>query len=182
MPDVRGDDLGAGQDGDVLEHRLATIAEARRLDGDRSEQPTDAVDHQRGERLAVDVLGNDQQRLLRLRDLLQQRQQVADRGDLALVQQHVRVIERGFHPLGVGNEVRRDVALVELHALGELELDAGGLALVDGDDAVLADLVHRLRDQVTDRTVLRGDGRDIRDLCSVGNLARDVAQRVGHSS
>ena len=32
--DFLGDDLAAGQDRDVLEHRLATIAEARRLDGD----------------------------------------------------------------------------------------------------------------------------------------------------
>ena len=45
----------------------------------------------------------------------------------------------------------RDVALVELHALDEVELDAEGVRLLDGDDAVLADLVHRLGDDLADR-------------------------------
>ena len=83
-------------------------------------------------------------------DLLQQRQQVGDRGDLALVEQDVGVVEDGLHALRVGDEVRRDVALVELHALGELELGAHGVGLLDGDHAVLADLVERLGEQLAD--------------------------------
>ena len=34
-PDLGGDDLRAGQGRDVLEHGLATVAEAGRLDGGR---------------------------------------------------------------------------------------------------------------------------------------------------
>ena len=34
--DFFGDDRAAGQDRDVFEHRLAAVAEARRLDGARS--------------------------------------------------------------------------------------------------------------------------------------------------
>ena len=71
--------------------------------------------------------------------------------DLALVDQDVGVLEDGLHALGVGDEVRRDVALVELHALGELELEAHRVGLLDGDDAVLADLVERLGDELADR-------------------------------
>ena len=51
-----------------------------------------------------------------------------DRGDLALVDEDVRVLEDRLHALRVGDEVRRDVALVELHALGELQLEADGRA------------------------------------------------------
>ena len=149
-PTSGGDDLRAGQRRDVLQHRLAAVTEGRRLDGGGVERAADLVDDQRRERLAVDVLGDDEQRLAGLDDLLQQRQQVADRGDLALVDQDVGVVEDGLHPLGVGDEVRRDVALVELHALGELELGAERVGLLDGDDAVLADLVERLRDQLAD--------------------------------
>ena len=58
--DLLGDDLAAGEDGDVLEHRLATLAEAGGLDGDRVERAADLVDDERGERLALDVLGDDQ--------------------------------------------------------------------------------------------------------------------------
>jgi hypothetical protein len=71
--------------------------------------------------------------------------------DLGVDDQDVRVVEDGLHALGVGDEVRRDVALVEAHALGELELEAEGVALLDGDDAFLADLVHRLGDDLADR-------------------------------
>ena len=56
----------------------------------------------------------------------------------------------GFHALGVGDEVGRDVALVEAHALDEVHLHAEGLRLLDGDDAVLADLVDGLGDHLAD--------------------------------
>jgi hypothetical protein len=95
-------------------------------------------------------------------DLLQQRQQIVHRARSCPVdQQDVGVLEDGLHALGVGHEVGREVALVELHALGELELGAEGVGLLDGDDAVLADLVERVGDQLADLGVLRGDGGDL---------------------
>ena len=75
-PDLLGDDLGAGEDREVLQHRLAAVTEARGLDRDGVERAADLVDHQGRQRLAVDVLGDDHQRLAGLDDLLQQRQQV----------------------------------------------------------------------------------------------------------
>ena len=71
--DLLADDLAAGQDGHVLEHRLAALTEARGLDGDRGEGAPDLVDHQGGQGLALDVLGDDQQRLAGLHDLLEHR-------------------------------------------------------------------------------------------------------------
>ena len=68
-----GDHLAAREDGDVLEHPLAAIAEARRLHGDGRERAAELVDDDRGERLALDVLGDDQQRPTRLDDLLEHR-------------------------------------------------------------------------------------------------------------
>ena len=50
---------------DVLEHRLAALAEAGGLDGDRLERAADLVDDERGERLALDVLGDDHERAAR---------------------------------------------------------------------------------------------------------------------
>ena len=58
-----GDHLAVGQDRDVLEHPLAAVAEARSLDGHAGERPAQLVDDQRRERLALDVLGDDQDRL-----------------------------------------------------------------------------------------------------------------------
>src|SRR5690606_24203755 len=65
-----GDHGAAGQDGHVLEHRLATITEARRLDGAGLEDAADVVHDQGRERFAFDFLGDDQQRTARLGDAL----------------------------------------------------------------------------------------------------------------
>src|SRR5690349_23824828 len=51
-----------------------------------------------------------------------------------------------------------------LHALDELGLEAQAAGLLDGDDAVLADLVHHLGDQLADLPVRRRDRRDVRDV------------------
>ena len=109
-----------------------------------------------------------------LRDLLQHRQDVLDRGDLLVGDQDERIVELGFHPLGVGDEVRREVAAVDLHALGVLGLEVESLGLLDGDHAVLADLLHHLGDQIADLRVGGRDGGDLGDLL----LALD---RGGHA-
>ena len=93
--DFLGDHRAAGQDRDVLQHGLATIAEARRLDGADLDDAADGVDDQRRQRFAFDVLGDDQQRLARLGDAFEQRQQLADVRDLLVVQQDERVLELG---------------------------------------------------------------------------------------
>jgi hypothetical protein len=77
--DLFGDDLSAGEDGHVLQHRLAAVAEAGGLDGDGVERAADLVDHQRGEGLTLDVLGDDHEGLARLHDLLEHGEEVPDR-------------------------------------------------------------------------------------------------------
>src|SRR3954454_20434958 len=165
-----GDDLAAGEDRDVLEHALAAVAEARRLDGDAGERAAELVDDERRERLALDVLGDDQQRLARLDRLLEHGQDVPDRADLLVGDQDVGVLEDSLHPVLVGDHVRRDVALVELHALRELEVHAERLALLDVHDAVLAHLVDRVGDDRADLLVGSRDGGHASDLL----LARDL--------
>ena len=59
--DFLGDDLTAGQDSDVFEHGLATITKTRGLDGRNLDDTAQVVDHQGCQRLAFDVLGDDQQ-------------------------------------------------------------------------------------------------------------------------
>ena len=49
---------------------------------------------------------------------------VLEAADLLLVDEDVGVLEVGFHRLRVGDEVGREVALVELHAFDDVE---GGL-------------------------------------------------------
>jgi hypothetical protein len=81
------------------------------------------------------------------------------------VDEHERVVQHDLHPLGVGHEVGRQVAAVELHALDHVELARHRLGLLDRDDALLAHLLHGVGDHVADRLVAVGrDGADLGDL------------------
>src|SRR6266704_3587586 len=100
----------------VREQVLAPVAEAGGLDRAHLQRATQLVDHQRRERLPFDVLGDDQQRLARLRHLLEHREQVLHGGDLLLVHQDIRVLYR--------------------------------------DHAVLAHLLHRVRDDLADLAIV----------------------------
>jgi hypothetical protein len=84
-----------------------------------------------------------------------------------------------FHALGVGDEVRREVAAVELHALDDLERGLEALGLFDRDDAVLADLLHRLGDDLADGLVAVGrDGADLGDVLVALDRLRDSFLRL----
>ena len=173
--EVFGDGLAAGEGGDVFEHRLATIAEAGSLDGRDVQRATQLVDNQGRERFAVDILRNDDERLRRAGDLLEQRKQVLHGRDLLLVDEDVGVLKRGFHALGIGDEVGREIAAIELHALNDIKLGLHGAGLFDGDDAILADFVHRLGDDDADlRVRVGGDGADLGD-----HVAGDGLRELG---
>ena len=87
--EVFADDLAAGDDGDVFEHRLAAIAEARRLHGRNLEAAAQLVDDERRQRFAFDFFGDDEQRTSRLHHRFQDRQHRLQAGELLLVDEDV---------------------------------------------------------------------------------------------
>ena len=181
--DLLGDDLGASQDGHVLQHGLAALTEARSLDGHRVEGATDLVHDQRGESLALDVLGDDQQWATRLHHLLEHRHKIRDGRDLRVHEHDERLVEDGLLALLVRDEVGREVALVELHALRKLKLEAEGVGLLDGHSAVLAHLVDGIGKDFADQGVRSGDGCDLSDLFLPADdlgLLGDISNGHGH--
>ena len=93
--DFIGDHRATGQDRDVLQHGLAAIAEARGLHRRDLENAADVVDDQRRQGLALDVFGDHQQRTAGLGNAFEQRQHLADVGDLLVDQQDARLLELG---------------------------------------------------------------------------------------
>ena len=103
--------------------------------------------------------------LPRLHDGLEDRQHRLQARQLLLVQENVGVLELDLHLLGVGDEVGREIAAIELHALDDFELGLEALGLLDRDHALVADLLHRLGDHVADLALaIGGDGADLGDL------------------
>ncbi len=173
---VLGDGLAAGQNRDVLQHCLAAVAKARSLDGGHVQRAAQLVDHQGRQCLTVDVFGDDHQRTAALGNLLEQRQKVLHAADLLFVDQDDGVFQNRFHALGVGHKVRRQVAAVKLHAFDHFQLRLHGLGFFHGDDAVLADLLHRFGNDVANGLiVVGGDGAHLGDqLFAVHRLAQLV--------
>ena len=171
---VAHDGRGSGEGSDVLKHALATVAVARGLDGGDVQRAAQLVEDEGGQSLAVDVLSDDHERLAGTHDVLEQRHDVLNVGDLLVGHEDVGVLEVGLHALVVRGEVRRDVALVELHALDGVDVDAEGLGLLDGDDAVLANDLHGLGNLVADVGIAGGNGADGGNLLLGGDGLGDA--------
>src|SRR5688500_15186207 len=173
--DFIGDDRAAREDRDVLQHGLATIAEARRLHGGDLQDSTDVVHDERREGFALDVFGDHEQRTARLRDAFEHRQHFADVRDLFVDEQDVGLLELHSLVRLLVDEVGREIAAVELHALDGVEFVLQARAFFNGDHAFLAHLVHRVRDGLADGLIgVRRDRADLGDrlvvLAGLGNL------------
>src|SRR5712692_2683061 len=173
------DRLTTGQHRDVLQHGLAAIAEARSLHGRDLEATTQTVDDEGGESFAFDVFRDDDERLAGLHHGFQERKQFVQVGELLLVDQDVGVIEFDAHLVGVGDEVGGDVAAVELHAFDDVEFGLERLGFFNRDDALVADLLHGVGEELADFGVaVGGDGADLGDFLVRGDLL-GVLDEVG---
>ena len=152
------DCLAAGENSDVLEHALTTVAVCRSLDCADVQNAAELVEDKGGQSLAVDVLSHDEQRCALLLDSLKDRQDILDGGNLVVGHEDVRIVQLSGESLVVGCEVRGNVALVKLHTLNSVDVDAEGLGLLNGDNAVLADNVHSVGNLATDDWVTCGNG------------------------
>ena len=97
---------------------------------------------------------------------------VLDSRDLLLGKKDERVLKLDLLGLGVGDEVGGDESTVESHTLGDLELIGNGLALLAGDDTLLANLLHGVGDHLTNVDIAVGrDGSNLSDLSAGGDVS-----------
>src|SRR5580698_153069 len=181
--DLVGNDRAAREDRDVLQHGFTTIAEARRLDGGDLDDAADRVDDQRGECLAFHIFRDDQQLTAALRNGFQQGEQFANVRDLLVDQKDQRFVQLGALALLIVDEVRREVAAIELHAFDHFELVLEARTFFNRDHAFLADLRHRIRNGLADALVgVRGDRADLRNrlriLAGFGELLQLLGGRA----
>src|SRR6478736_181954 len=84
-PEIFRDATTAGQHCDILQHRLAAIAEARSLDRANLQGPAQLVHHQGGERFTFHIFRDDQKRTTSLGYFLKQRGHILQARDFLLV-------------------------------------------------------------------------------------------------
>src|SRR5215468_8361474 len=92
-------------------------------------------------------------------------------GQLRFVDQDIRILHLDPHLFSVGDEIGRDVAAVELHALDHFELRLERLCFLGRDHALVADLLHRIGDETTNLCIAVGrDSADLGDLLVRGDI------------
>src|SRR5579864_819147 len=176
--DIVADHLATGENRHVPEHRLAPVSVPGGLDRHARHDAAQLVHDQRSQRLTLDVLCDDDERLADPYYLLHQGDDVFDRADLLFGEEDVRVLEDRLHLLGVSDHVRGDIAMVELHALHNLDRGLDALRLLDRNHPVLTDLVHRLSDDPPDLGVVPGDAGDVGDVLLALERHADLLERV----
>ena len=176
-----GNDLATGQDSDISHLSLTAVTEARSLHSNRLDGAAHLVQHQQSQSLTLNVLSNDQQRLAGLHDLLQDGDEVLNVRNLLVHNQDVGVLQDCFLTLRVGHKVTGQEALVEAHTLGQLQVQAESVGVLNGDDAFLADLLHCLSNELADLSVASGNRRGCSNLFLGLNFLRGGEQSLGHS-
>ena len=111
----------AGENRDVFEHSLAAITEAGCFHRRNLEATAQLVDDERSQSLALNILGDDDERLRGLYHRFKQRQQFLQARELLIVDEEIGVVHLYAHLFGVGDEVGRDVTAIKLHAFDDFE-------------------------------------------------------------
>src|SRR5579875_300338 len=162
--EVLADELATGKDGDILEHGFPTVTKAGSFDGSAAEGSTDAVKYESCEGISIYILCDDNDWPPLLRDLLQQGDEIGCGANLFLIDEDVGIFEDGLHTLGVGDEVRGDVALVKLHAVYELGVGLEASALFYGNHSILPYTFDSICDELADLRIVPGDSGDAGDF------------------
>src|SRR5690606_14731629 len=135
---------------------LTAVAKARSLYGNDVQHATQLVENQGRQSFAVEVFGDDDQITApNLDQVFQQGYDILRSRDLLIVDQDIRIGNRSFHMLGVGDEVSRDITTIKLHTFNILGFEFEALRFFHGDDAVFTDFIHHFGNQLTDHAVLR---------------------------
>src|SRR6516162_8158435 len=105
--------------------------------------------------------------------LLEQGKEVFHRADFLFLDQDANVFEYALHPFGIGDKIRREIATVELHSFDYFEGRVHRFRFLNGDDAILAHLLHCFRDDRSDLLVVIGaDGANLGDHVALHVLVK----------
>ena len=104
-PEILADERASREDRDVAEHRLATIAKSWSFHGTDIEDATQLVYHQSSQRLALDILRDNQQWLARLGGFFENRNQFPKIADFLFKNQNQGILKHAVPFRGPRDEI-----------------------------------------------------------------------------
>ena len=132
--------LRIGQDGNIFQHRLAAVSVTWSLDRTDLQNPSHLINNESGQRLTLDILGNNQQREAGLRRFFEQWNQRLGTANLIFVNQNPTIIELDNLIVDIGDEMRRQISSLKLHPLHQLNLSGNLTTFLNGNHPILTNL------------------------------------------
>ena len=173
--------LPAGQDRHVFHESLAPVAKTGRLHGNDLQNSLKLVDHESSKEITLYVFRNDDERLSRPSNAFEHRHKLLQVTQLLLIKENVRILVLGDHLGRIRDEVRRDIALVELQPLDDLEVSIHTLALFESDHTVVTNALESLGEQLANQGIMvRGDLAHLTDSVEIFDLDGLIANRGDH--
>src|SRR5699024_2861772 len=142
-------DLTTCQNGDVIEHCLATVAKAWGFNSHGFESSANLVDNQSCQGFAFQVFGNNQQWFAALHDFFQDTNHVTCVGNLGIHKLNVWIFKNGFLAFTIGGEVTGNVTFIEAHTFGQFQFQAKGVGFFNSYNTFFTDFVERFSNETT---------------------------------
>src|SRR5690606_33854307 len=162
------DHSSAGQHSDVLQHGFTTVAEARSLTGSNFNDAANVVNNQGRQRFTFNVFSDNNQWLASFGHAFQHRQHLTDVRDLLVTQQDVRAVLLNAHAGLIVDEVRRQVATVELHTFYDVQFVVEAGACFNSNNTFFTHFFHGFSNQTADGGVaVRRNSTYLRDRFAV---------------
>jgi hypothetical protein len=166
--DLLWNDCSSSQNSQIVQNGLSVVTEGWGLDSTHLETGLDLVHDQVGQWLALNVISDNQKWSLLFHGILQKLEDLLEWGDFVFGDKDQRLFELGLLWFLVVNEVRWNVASVKLESLNEFNLMLKGLALTDGDNTSVTNLLEKISKFLTDFFISvsrnRSDWLDLRTV------------------
>ena len=164
-----GDNLTACQCRDICQLCFSSFTVAGCLYRNAGEYITQLVHNQSCQNLAFYVLCNQKQLSACLHYLLQNRQDFLNIGNFLICNQNQRLLQNRYHLIHIRRHVCGKIPSVELHPFYQSQLCFHGLGFLNGDNAVICNLIHCFRNHLADFLIPCGDCRYVCNVLACGN-------------
>lgn len=126
------------------------MSEARCLDSGDLQLTAKLVEVAGSYRLAVDVLGDDDEWATSLGGNFEGGKDVLESRDVLIGEEDGGLLKVDLLRLDFGDEVGGDISSVESHTLNNLDFIVNHPSLLDRDETLFSDLLHSRGDELTD--------------------------------
>ena len=142
--------LSTCQNCDILKHLFSSVTISRCFYCYNVECSTQFIHDQSCKCLTFDILSDNKKSCTRLNDLLKNRKDLLDIGNLLVCDQDIWIIKNSFHLLHISCHICRNISTVKLHTFYKVKLCLHCLGLFDCDNSVVGYFFHCICNHLSD--------------------------------